>query len=87
MACLFVRPIGTLRAAVLDKLGLAFFFFFFFYPSHSSSSPFFFLSLLVVTQIQGHIAGTLAKSHPYITRIETRIENRIENREPSRRHA
>ena len=33
-------------------------FFFSFFPSHSLSSPFYSLSLLVVTQIRGHIAGS-----------------------------
>ena len=32
--------------------------FFFFFPSHLLSSPFCSLSLLVVTQIRGHIAGS-----------------------------
>ena len=34
------------------------FSFLFFFPSHLLSSPFFSLSLLVVTQIRGHIAGS-----------------------------
>ena len=40
----------------------SFFFFsshsFFFFSSHSLSSPFHYLSLLVATQIRGHIAGS-----------------------------
>ena len=32
--------------------------FFFFFPSHLLSPPFYSLSLLVVTQIRGHIAGS-----------------------------
>ena len=35
-----------------------FFFFFFFFLSHLLFSPFYSLSLLVVTQIRGHIAGS-----------------------------
>ena len=37
---------------------LLFLFVLFFSPSHLLSSPSFFLSLLVVTQIRGHIAGS-----------------------------
>ena len=32
--------------------------FFIFFPSHVLSSPFYYISLLVVTQIRGHIAGS-----------------------------
>ena len=35
-----------------------FFSFLFFFPSHLLSSPFYHLSLLVVTQIRGHVAGS-----------------------------
>ena len=39
--------------------------FFSFSPSHLLSSPFFSLSLLVVTQIRGHIAGSFFSSPPH----------------------
>ena len=38
------------------------YFLFFFFSSHLLSSPFFSLSLLVVTQIRGHIAGSSPSS-------------------------
>ena len=43
-----------------DEFGrvFSFFFSFFFFPSHLLSSPFYCLSLIVVTQIRGHIAGS-----------------------------
>ena len=44
---------------ITTKFGYRFFsIFFLFFPSHLLSSPFYSLSLLVATQIRGHIAGS-----------------------------
>ena len=63
--CVLVVPALTIRHNLVicgHKIGrrnsIVLEFFFFFSPSHLLSSPFYSLSLLVVTQIRGHIAGS-----------------------------